>query len=70
MFVPDRVGDVEYPEVEEDVVLFAVWRVRREWGGEGQQKLACSLQGQGSTSTGGILAGFTTPCSAHGVVPV
>ena len=50
---------MECPEVE-DVLFVAVCRVRRMEGG-GQGKLSCSLQGLGSTSTGGILAGLTTP---------
>ena len=43
--------------------------VRRVGGGE-QRKLAYSLQGQGSTSTGGMLAGFTTPCWRDRIVAV
>ena len=38
MFVPDGVGDVECPEVEDGVVV-AVWGVRTEGVGD-QRKLA------------------------------
>ena len=41
-----------------------------ESGGWRETEVACSLQGQRSTSTGGILAEFTTPCSRHRIVPV
>ena len=38
MFVPNRLGDVECPEVEEGVMLFvAVWGVSREEGVGGNE---------------------------------
>ena len=67
MFVPDRVGGVEFPEVE-DVLAVAGWGLRKVGGG-GQRKLACNLQGQGWTSTEGILAGLTTVSYTHLTLP-
>ena len=59
MFVTGRVGDVECPEVEDVIyVVCCCAGSEQRVGGGGQRKLDCSLQDQGSTSAGGILAGY------------